>query len=351
MAVGDSALLSYGSYIGVGREITYGTYVTGTAGLNFLSCSLKTTQEFKILEEVQNQRVNSNGIRLGKVIEGDIEFYFSPRNVASNYLIQNAFGGGPVTTVTATGETIGGAAMMHQIDLSDFRTTYSSLSINMRKGDSVGSKVFEYRGLRINEFSLKAELDEPLICSVSLVGKDSSLSTNSIAAQLDTLTSVQAPLSFVSGRFSVENSTASLTSSTGWPVQSFEFKLNNNLKTDKDSRCIGSDTLQILPAGMATFDLNATIRFDTSTAFAAMIANTRLVAEFEFLGDTMSGSAIRESIKVTFPNVKINDSGDPEIGGPDEILSSQISFTVLRDPTASGYAVRALVKNSTQTYV
>jgi hypothetical protein len=350
MAVGQEALLGYGSYIGVGREITYGTYVTGTAGLNFLSCSLKTTQEIKILEEVQNQRVNSNAIQLGKSIEGDIEFYWSPKSLASNYLLQNAFGGGPVITASATGDTAGAVSFEHQIDLSDFRSTYSSLSINMRKGDSVGSKVFEYCGLRVDELSLKAELDAPLVATASLIGKDSSATTNSIAAQLDTLTSAQAPLSFVNGRFSIETSTGAISSSSFWHVQSFEFKISNNLKADKDSRRIGANTLQVLPPGMANFELMATIRYDTSTAYDAMINNTRLVGEFEFLGDTLTGSKLRESIKITMPNLRIADAGDPEIGGPDEVLTSQVKFLVMRDPTTSGYAVRAVVRNATSTY-
>jgi hypothetical protein len=348
MAVGQGALMGDLSYLAIGRETTYGTYVTGSAGMNFLSAGLKMTKETKILEEIQTSRTNSNFIQLGRTIEGEIEFYYSPKNLACNYLLQNAFGGGPVTTATATGETAGGLGFKHQIDISDFSQTYSSLSINMRKGDSIGAKIFEYSGLRVNELSMVAEIDEPLIMNVGLIGKDASISTNDISANLSTLT--QTPLSFVNGRFSIETSTGALTSTSYWHVESFEFKIANNLNSDSSARRIGTDTLQVLPAGLATFELKATVRFDTTTAYAAMVAGTRLAGEFEFQGDTLSGSAVREGIKVTLPYLIISDAGDPEIGGPNEVLKSEVTFAVLRDPTASGYACRAIVTNLASSY-
>jgi len=348
MAVGQGSLVGNLSYLAVGREITYGTYATCTAGINFLSASFKTMKEVKILEEVQTSRTNSNAISLGKTIEGEAEFYFSPINGACNYIVHNAFGGGNVVSATATGETAGGAGFTHTISINNFLTTYSSLSFNMRKGQATDGKIFEYSGFRVNELTFTAEIDEALKCSTSMVGKDSTLTANDVSGVLSTLT--QAPLSFVNGRFSVETSTGALTTTSFWHVQSFEFKIANNLNSDSGARRIGSDTLQVLPAGMATFDLKATIRFDTTTAFDAMIAGTRLSAEFEFLGNTMSTSSVREGIKLTMPYVLVNDAGDPEIGGPNEMLTSEVTFKVLRDPTTAGYAVKALITNNTSTY-
>lgn len=350
MAVGQGILVGNLSYLTVGREITYGTYVTGTAALNFMSAGLKMTKETKIIEEIQTSRTNSNSIGLGRSVEGDIEFIYSPMNLACNYLLQNAFGGGPVTTATATGETAGGLGFQHTIDIANFSATYSSLSINMRKGQATDGKVFEYCGLRVNELTLKADIDEALIMSVSLIGKDASITSNDVSGSMVSTTNQQ-PLSFVNGRFSVENSPGSLTSTSFWHVQSFEFKLSNNLNADSGARRIGSDTLQVLPAGMAQFELKATIRFDTTTAYSAMIAGTRLAAEFEFQGDSMTSSAIKQGIKLTMPYVIISDAGDPEVSGPGDQLTSEVTFVVLRDPTTSGYAVKAVVTNATSTYV
>ena len=347
MSVGDNALVGMLSYVAFGREITYGVYTTCTAGLNFLSWNPKGSRETKVLEEVQTSRTLAQSVPLGRSLEVEGEFYFSPMMASCNYLLQNAFGGGPVTTATATGETVGGLGFQHQVDIGNFNQTYSSLCMNVRKGDSTNGKVFGYDGLRVNEFSLMAEIDDALKASVALIGRDLTTTATDVSASLNTL--AQKGLSFVNGRFSVETSVAGLTTTSSWSVQSFEFKISNNLNTDNGRR-IGSDTIQVLPAGLASFELKATIRFDTLTAFDAMMASTRLAAQMEFLGDTMTGSQVREAVRLTFPNLRILDAGDPEIGGPNEVLTSEVTFAVLRDPTAAGYAVRALITNLTSSY-
>lgn len=349
MAVGQNVTVGDLSYLAIGRETTYGTYTTCTAGLNFLSSSFKILKENKVLEEIQTSRTNSNYIQLGKTLEGAIEGYFSPRSLACNYLLHNAFGGGAVTSATATGATAGSAAFQHTVDINNFLTTYSSLCINTRKGDSSGGKVFSYDGLRVNEFSFTAEIDEPLMMSVVLIGRDATLSGSDVSGVLST--SNQVPLSFVNGRFSVETSAASLTTTSFWHVQNIEFKMSNNLNSDSSSRRIGSDVLSVLPAGLAQFELKATVRFDTTTALDAMLNGTVLVGEMFFEGSTLPGSNIRESIKLSFARLIVTDAGDPEIGGPNEPLTSEVSFSVLRDPTANGYAVRATVVNDTTSYV
>lgn len=347
MGVGQGVLTGDLSYLAIGRELTYGTYVTATAGINFLSGSMKVVKETKIIEEIQTTRTNSHSIQLGKTVEGSIEAYYSPRSLACNYLLQNAFGGGPVSSATATGDTAGATTFQHVVSVANFAATYSSLSINMRKGEATNGKIFEYCGIRVGDLTLNADIDEALKMSTSLIAKDMTASANDVSSSLSTEN--QVPLSFVSGRFSVENSEAALTSTSYWNVQSFEFTINNNLNTD--GRRIGSDTLQVLPAGLAQFDLKATIRFDTTTALDAMLNGTRLAAEFMFEGATMPGSKLKESIKITMPYVLVSDAGDPEISGPNDPLTSDVVFAVLRDgSTTTGYAVKATIVNDTATY-
>lgn len=348
MPVGQGVLVGDLSYVAIGRELTYGSYNTATAGLNVLSANLKIMKETKILEEIQTSRTNSNFIQLGRTLEASVEAYFSPRSLACNYLLQNAFGGGAVTSVTATGDTVGSGTFQHTVNINNFLTTYSSLCINARKGDSTNGKVFQYDGLRVNEFGLVAEIDEPLMMSVSMIGRDATVASNDVSSVLDT--SAQVPLSFVNGRLSIETSTSALTSTSFWHVQSVEVKVTNNLNSDSTARRIGSDTLQVLPAGLAQFELKCTIRFDTTTAYDAMMAGTRFASDFFFNGGTMSGSHLRESINLNMPYLLISDAGDPEISGPNEPLTSEVVFAVLRDPTSSGYAMRATVINNTSTY-
>lgn len=349
MAVGQNAILSFLSYCGLARETTFGTYVTGTAGLEFVSNSMKTTKENKVIEEISTYRVFNKTIGLGKVVDGDLEFYYDPRNTASAYILQNALGGAAITSATATGETAGGSAITHTFTLGNFDATHGSLSMNVRKGDSASAKIFEFSGLRVNEFKITSELDEPVMAVASFMGKDSTMTANDVSTAIGTLN--QIPLTFVSGRLSIESTFGSLTSSSFWHVQSVEMAINNNLKSDESARRIGSDVLQVLPPGVAAITMNVTLRFDTTTAYNAMLNNTQLAAEFEFLGDTLATSAIRRGLKMQFPKVIVTEAADPEIGGPDEVLTQDVTLVALRDvSSAGGYAIRAMVTNDTASY-
>jgi hypothetical protein len=349
MAVGASALIGGDSYVAIGREKTYGTYVTGTAALNFLSCSLKLTKESKIVEQIEASRTYSKIIQQSRHVEGDLEFYYQPIEDAPNYILMNALGGA-FTSATATGETVGASSMTHTMKIGSIQDqSYCGLSINMRKGNSTSGKIFEYLGLRVNELTFSMDIDDGVMCKASLIGKDASNSANDVSALI---TAGASPiLGFDSGRFSVEGTFASLTSSSFWHVQSMEIGINNNLQADAESRRIGSDSLVVLPPGIAELSLKATIRFDTMTAWSAMLAKSEMAVQAEFLGPTLTGSAIRQGIKFNFPRVVIANAGEPEVSDPSGVLQSEVEFHVLRDDTsATGYAMQVLVTNSKLTY-
>lgn len=349
MAVGQGTLYSGLSYIAVGRESTFKTYNTCTAVLPFISASIRTTQEDKILEQIETSRTYSKRISMMKKVEGDVEGYFYPMATACVYLLQNALGGAAITSATATGETTGGTAFDHTFVLGNFDETHSSLCLNVRKGDSASAKVFEYNGVRVNELMFTAEIDEALKFNTSIIGVDSTSGGTDVSSALTSTT--LNPLSFVGGRVSVANSPGSLTSTSFWHVQSVEFGNNNSLKSDAASGRIGSRVLDVLPPGVAVFTFNLTLRFDTTTAYDAMLSETKLAAEIEFLGPTIPGSSLQERLKVEFPRIYISEAGDPEIGGPDEVLTSEVVCHVLRDDSsAGGYAIRAQVRNNVSGY-
>lgn len=342
--IGDGALLGGLSYLGIGRETALGAFNTALAGLDFVSSSLKTQKDSKILEQIERSRTLSKRLHLSKQVGGDISWYFRPMETADCFLIQNAFGGALAVSTTVTGETTGGLGKDHVFSTGFFDLTYSSLCINARKGGSTGGKIWQYHGARVEQFTLKAAVDEPVMCTVSLVCKDSTQVASNVETQF---TSTANPiLSFVDGRISIETMFSSLTTSSFWQVQSVDFKLKNNLKSGAESRKIGSDVLQVLPPGIQSYELSMQIRFDTTTAYDAMIAATKLAGELEFLGPTISGSVARQGLLIEFQKLYVKDSGDPEISGPDGILTSQVVFDVLRDESATGYAVRATVTNN-----
>ena len=349
MTVGSGSLISPLSYVALGRETTLGTYSTCTAGLSFLSFGLTTKQENKVLEEIRRGRFYAQKIKMGKVVDGDCEFYYRAGSDACNYFLQNAFGGS-ITSSTATGETAGGLAFEHQYDIGAMDLTYGSICINARRGQVTAGKVSQYIGVRVNEITLSAEIDDALKISTSLIAFNSSISTNDIETALTS--ACDNVFSFVNGRLSIDGSVASLSSVNFWHIQNFELSMANSLKADNDSRRIGSDTLNVLPVGINTSNLNFGLRFDTTTAYDAMLAGTEYSAELEFLGPTITGSAVRESLKIVMPNIHINEASEPEIGGPDEILKTSVVANILDDcSSAGGYPIRATVVNDTASYV
>ena len=346
---GDSSVEGWGSYLAVGRETTYGTQVTSTAFLEFLSSSLKATKERKIIEEIVVGRSYTKEVGLSRTIEGELECYAYCESLAFNYLLQNALGGA-ITTATGTGETVGGLSFEHTVPIGNLGGSYSSISINTRKGQATSGRVFEYFGLKVNEVGFNAEIDEALKCTFGLTGKDVTATSNDISANYSATSSE--PLSFVNGRVSIQAGLlASITTATVWHVQNFELKIANNLKADAASRRIGTDTLDVLPLGVAGVDFKVTMRFNTTTAYLAMMAGTEYSAELEFQGSTLTTSKLTRLIKFQIPRLTIAEAGDPEVSGPDEILTSEVTFNVLKDvSSASGYALRAIVRNLTSSY-
>ncbi len=350
MAVGDSSLYSGESYLSFGRETTYGTGVTAAAGLDFISNGLKMQKDSKILEQVERKRTMSKALGLGRNVGGDVAFYFSPEVTACCYILQNAFGG-TVTSATTTiygAETIGGGGFDHIFAMGSMDQTYKSLSASVRKGPLTTGKIFDYNGLRVNSLSFTAAIDEALKCTAGFIGKDVTMTGTDLEA-FCTATAFDL-LSFADGRISVETNFASLTSSAFWHVQTCNFSLNNNLKADAGSRRLGSDALAVLPIGVQSYELSLGIRFDTTTAYTAMLNQTELAAQLHFQSATaITGSVAKKSIRFNFQKLIVKDSGDPEISGPDQVLMATVAFNVLRDESATGYAVQAILTNAAAT--
>lgn len=349
MAVGEGNNEAVFSYLAFGRETTFGTGVTTTANLPYLSSGMKITQGNKILEEISRSRVFSKNIKTGKTIEGSIESYFYPENTACAWIIQNVMGGA-IVSATATGETAGGLAFQHTTDIGNIlNQTYSALTINTRKGDSSTGKVFEYTGNRASEYSLGFEIDDAVKFSSSYMGKDFT-SAGTDVESLITSTALEC-LSFVDGRISLETSVAALTTTSFWHVQNGSLTITNSLKSGNESRRIGSDTLQVLPPGMATLGLTLGLRFDTITAIQAMRNNTQFMCELNFEGSTIGTSVIKRGLKLQAYNLRVEEASDPEIGGPDEQILSEVTFSLLHDnSSATGFSLRSIITNAVANY-
>jgi hypothetical protein len=351
--LGKNSVVSWGSYVGVGRETTLGTYATMTTGLDFLTSSLNTKRDGKILDEIVRNAdgVGVNRITLGKGIEGALEFYYRPSDKACNYILQQAFGG------TISSATLTTGAYQHTFNLGDMEnnrptttaSNYKGLSVNIRKGNAADGKVWQYQGLRVNELVMASALDEALRINASFIGMDSTQVSNDVSSGL-TYTD-EPPFVFTQARISVESSLAACTTSTYWHVQSAEISIKNSLKADADSRRLGSEILDVMPIGKREIGVKLGMRFDTVTAYDYFKNATRLAMQLEFIGATIGATNQLKKLTLNIPKLYLNNSTDPEIGGPDEVLKSSLEFQVLYDSdSTTGYALKALLQNDNANY-
>ena len=345
MANGDTGLLGGLSYVAIGRETTSGTYNTCTAALDVTNFGVSINQEIKIIEQIERTRTYSKHLQQSRTVGGSCSFYFAPEVLACQYILQAAMFAS-VTTATVASETTGGGGLTHTFAVGDVEVTNTSLCINARKGPITTGTAFQYNGVRVADINFSASIDEPLQCNVNFMCLDGSSTSNDVGSAL-TVTSARL-LSFDSGRVSVESSFASLTSTSFWHVQSAEWGWNNNIKSDAGAGRIGSAIKTLLPLGVMQFNAKCSMRFNTTSAYDSMIAASSLALEFEFLGATIPGSVGRIGAAFEFPRVYITNAGDPAISGPNEILTADVEFAVLRDDSsATGYAMKAVLTNTT----
>jgi hypothetical protein len=285
-------------------------------------------------------RVPSSYVSLGSKTEGEIDCYLRPENDAVNWLLHLALAS---DTVTSTGATA--TAYTHVFSEGNYGRTCTSLSANARYGDLTNGIIKTYNGLKVNELKFSCDLKDAVRLNFGMVGMADATGA-SVATNLTY--PAQEVLTFVSGRFSIESTTTAFTTTSYWEVSKVDFALSNSLKPD-DGRAIGSMGPVRIPYGEMKISLNAEMKFTTTTAYDAMMAGTELRGQLFFEGSTISGTAVRRSVLFEFGKVQVKEGSVPEIGGPDDLLKSKVSFDVLRN-IAAGYAIKATVVNGTESY-
>jgi hypothetical protein len=245
-------------------------------------------------------------------------------------MFATALGGGIVST------TLSGATT-HVLIADNFEDTIASASFNVRKGDT---HVWQYHGGRVNQMKISAEVGSPVRVSYDYIFKDSTQLSNDISATLS-ISSLM-PFTYVNGNFYYSGVSECITG--------FELTVNNNLKDDKDARCLGANTVAVLPATRRTVDFKIMQRFDTTTTLTRFTSATNAAAYLNFEGALFTSDdsyACRIDLAKLYQN-----SPDVELGGSGDILTSEINYDVVVDNphTATGYDVKATFVNDTATY-
>ena len=182
---GSTAKTVLPSYVAVGKESAWGTYASATTAMEFISCSFKTEIESQKLDSIGLNRGYTKRVQLNKNVQGSLEMNL--HSVESTMMIANALGGAIVTTPGSTG------AYVHSISAGNFDTGVSSLSFNVRKGDTTP---WHYSGGRVNVMKISAEVGEVVKASFEMIFQDSTQLTDDISGTLS-ITSVLPMLSLI----------------------------------------------------------------------------------------------------------------------------------------------------------
>lgn len=328
MAIGDGAQVGVQSYVALGKESTYGTYASATTAIEAISCTFRTDIESEKLETFGPNRGYTKRVQKNKMVGGTLEKYAHPEDLL---ILISALGGGfSFTSATSAG--------IFSMSSGNFDTAPSSLSFNVRKGDT---HVWRYMGGRVNALTVSANVGEVVKLSAEYIFKDSTQLSDNIAGILSI--SSYAPFVYDEGVFRYNTTeTTAATSTSEERIQGFELTINNNLE---EGRELGSDILRVLPPKRRNVEFKINQRFDTSTSYARFIQATQGAVELKFSGSAISSEHNNE-MTIRMPKVFLN-SPDPEIGGADELLSSEIVYDVLVDSpnTTTGRDIGITIKN------
>lgn len=328
------------SYVAFFKEVAWSTYpvsaATGATAMEFLSCSFKAEIEKKKLDTI-GKRGFTKQVPLSKSVAGTLEGYLHPHE--SVLPIAVALGGGIVSSAATTG------VYVHSVSAAQNTfTSPSSLSFNMKKGETP----FAFVGGKVDKLTITAEIDEAVKVSYDMIFKDNTTTVTDIQTSLSISTVL--PFTFVQGVFRYANTEANAATTTSEePIQGFELSVMNNLVGEGDARQLGTNLLGVLPATRREIEFKASQRFDTLTTYNRFLQNTVGSIELKFTGETITtGSAYLMTIRL--PKV-FSKNADPEIGGADEIIKTEIEYDVVYDTTSSaGRDIGITFQNDVASY-
>lgn len=340
MVVGSNAELGVNSYVAFWKEATWGTFpatgATNASTLEPLSIGFKVEITNQKLETISRNRGFTKRVQLDKNVAGSLEQYLHAQE--SVLPLAASLGGGISSSSISGGFT-------HSLTSGNFDTDASSLAFQVRKGQTYH---WQYTGGRVNNCVITANVGEPVKVSYEFIFKDATQTGSDISGDLSI--SAVLPFTYVQGSYRYADTEASLTSTATEEITGFELGINNNLKSDATARAIGSNVLSTLPPTRRAIEFKITQRFDTLTAWNRFINNDQGSIDLLFEGQSASAK-VNYSCQITLPKVHVN-TPDPEVTGPNDILTPEITFDVLVDNamTTTGRDIGITILNTTASY-
>lgn len=298
----------YKARCGIGKETTWGTLVSPTELITFLSESITRSDEFFEQDTLVSKAGRLPADKTNITVSGSIEM--DNNYQALDLIFALAFGGGAETPS-------GSGPYTHTIKLSE--DISRSLSIFIEKDVSV----WEIAGAKINTLTISGIAGEPIKVSAEIIAKELTRGT-SYRATLSGLAIPSKPrVVFPHLKFRIADLTDALTDDDEIDISEFELTINNNLATDQRGSKEGNYILEPFRNGRREITLSITVRRYTKDTFINWKENgTKLQADLTFT----SGSYQQ---KFEFPTLLVKEVNAPI--GSAEIIPVEVTLTAYRN--------------------
>jgi hypothetical protein len=248
--------------LGWAAETTYGTAVTVTRFVPFISESLAFTEE----------RIDAEGIRAGRTVQHSDDYYLGKKMVEGSFeceaydrstarLFSTALGG-----ITTSGA---GPTYTHTITPSAADVFGKSLTIQVGRPGSAGTvHPFTYTGCKVSSLELSCAAGELARLSVGVVGQNEAVTTPTLATA--SYAASMRAFTFVQGAVTIGGTSA--------PVKSVTLNIENSFDTDRlflNSALISEPIINGLTSitgemGMEFVDLTQYARYTGGSTFATV---------------------------------------------------------------------------------
>jgi len=307
------------SFIGLGKESSFGSQVAPTNFIEFNSESIMKEINRIMSAGIRNSasasRYKNGAVSVGGDIEAELPYS------GLELLLLVTFG--KVTTSNVDGN-------VYQHIFEPVNNISDSLSIEVNRGGIP----FRYAGCKVNEFSISSELDAIPIATFGILGQEEYIDTDISPAAASEPTYPDNELSvFVEGVFKIDTVEAE--------VMSFEVTNANNLKDDK--RRLGKASRIKIPRNdLREVTGTMHVEFDDLTHYQKFVNGTEASLELKFTGSLIEATYNRE-ILIELPRVIYNGE-TPQVGGR-EIIENDIPFTAIYDVENSKPELKITLQN------
>lgn len=311
--------------VGTGVESTYGTFVAPDSWTEILSESVELQQ---IAMVSQGRRTGQSHTRRGSrrtIIDnpaaGDVTFEAPIKSELLRWL-KYIVGGTPTSAQQAATP-----AYLHTFAMGALPTglTYQKI---MKDVSDTNIGVFSASGGKVTsaEFSLSVQQFLQLRVSMDF-------------QKMVTTEAAGTPSWSGAALWDFQDATLKLDNAAAAQVLGFNFRVDNNLDTDR--RFLGNAGRKDAPIsnGFRTITGSAEVEFKaTSDFYAAFAANTALDLDIEFVGGVISG-AHSEALTITVPQIRLTGS-TPTISG-DGPIRHTVPFEGFYDGTNAPLTITA----------